>query len=112
MRCKRGREPSYQAGRSCEQVFEVEDADSPLEGAEQDSIAARFGRLEVADAGSVGLPDEQLAALADAQRALAAEPSGIEADLNLWRHHLGIPAAVGGSPLPSTTRKGRGLLCF
>ncbi|CAL8463766.1 g3300 [Coccomyxa elongata] len=87
-------------------VFEVEDADGPLEGAEQDSIAARFGRLEVADAGSVGLPDGQLAALADAQRALAAEPTGIEADLNLWRHHLGIPAAVEPTAASSASFRG------
>ncbi len=80
----------------CEQVFEVEDADGPVEGAEQDSIAARFGRLKVADASNVGLPGEQLAVLADAQRALAAEPTGIEADLNLWRQHLGISPAAGG----------------
>ena len=32
---------------SCGQVFEVEDADGPLEGAAQDNIAARFGRLKV-----------------------------------------------------------------
>ncbi|EIE27813.1 hypothetical protein COCSUDRAFT_55793 [Coccomyxa subellipsoidea C-169] len=63
-------------------VFEVEDADGPLEGAAQENIAARFGRLKVADAGS-------------AQQALAAEPTGVEADLNLWRQHLGIAAAEG-----------------
>ena len=93
---KRQGEESLRSGIPCEQVFEVEDADGPVEGAEQDSIAARFGRLKVADASNVGLPGEQLAVLADAQRALAAEPTGIEADLNLWRQHLGISPAAGG----------------
>ncbi|BDA48341.1 probable RNA polymerase II subunit B1 CTD phosphatase RPAP at C-terminar half [Coccomyxa sp. Obi] len=87
-------------------VFEVEDADGPLEGAEQDSIAARFGRLKVADASNVGLPSEQMAVLADAQRVLAAEPTGIEADLNLWRQHLGIPAPAGSIAASSTGSSG------
>ena len=45
----------------------MEDADGPLEGAAQENIAARFGRLKVADAGSVGLPGKQLTQLAQAR---------------------------------------------
>ncbi len=32
---------------------------------------------------------------AQAQQALAAEPTGVEVDLTLWRQHLGIAAAEG-----------------
>ena len=43
----------------------------------------------------MGLPGRQIAQLAQAQQALAAEPTGVEADLSLWRQHLGIAAADG-----------------
>lgn len=81
-------------------MFEVEDAEGPLEGAEQGSIAARFGRLKVAEAGSIVLPEDelaQLAQLAAAQQQLAAEAISIDADLELWRQHLGIAPAPGRS---------------
>ena len=55
----------------------------------------QYGAVQVADAGSVGLPGGQVAQLAQAQQALAAEPTGVEADLSLWRQHLGIATAEG-----------------
>ncbi len=121
-------------------VFEVEDAEGPLEGTQAGDISASFGRLRLADAAAVGLPQRHLQDLAAEQERLAARPGpssveidaaaamgvpdlaraegggaasagepelarddygaepqqlGLEADLQLWRQHLGIPEPQG-----------------
>ncbi len=80
------------------QVFDVEDAEGPLEGAQHD-ISATFGRLKLADAARMGLPQQQLQGLAAEQEQLAAQPSDLKTDLLLWRQHLGTPEPPGGDVL-------------
>jgi hypothetical protein len=83
------------------QVFEVEDAEGPLEGTEH-NIGARFGRLKVADAAGTGLLRPQMETLAEQQQTLVAQedasatqPPGIETDLRMWRQHLGLLGVPG-----------------
>lgn len=71
------------------QVFEVDDARSPLEtGGGGDDISAPLGQLRVADAAGMGLPAEVLQNLSSQQAEPAEESVGLEADLQMWRQYL------------------------
>ena len=80
------------------QVFDVDDARSPLEaGGGGDDISAPLGQLRVADAAGMGLPAEVLQQVSSQQAEPPEQPFGLEADLQMWRQYL----AEQGSDLSS-----------
>ena len=74
------------------QVFEVEDPEGPLEKPSED-IGQPFGRLQVKSAAELGLLPGQLSELATVQNN-APQPT-LEQDLQVWKHHVGIPQHPG-----------------